>query len=52
MSKKTKGFPYQHTVNEETKTIEVKYNGNGYIGRLGVPKLVEKYYPGYSYIFV
>ena len=52
MSKKTKGFPYDHVVNEETKTIEINWKGNGYIGRIGVPVMVKKYYPGYDYIFV
>ncbi len=44
-------FPYKHNIVEETKTIEVFYTG-GYIGRLGVPKMVEKYFPGYKYVFV
>jgi hypothetical protein len=52
MTKRTKGFPYDHIVNEETKTIEITWRGNGYVGRLGVPRLVEQHYPGYNYIFV
>ena len=52
MSRRPKGFPYDHIVNEETKTIEIKWSGNGYIGRMGVPKMVNKYYPGYSFVFI
>ena len=48
---KKPNFPYAHRIVEETKTIEVLYTG-GYIGRIGVPKLVEKYFPGYKYVFV
>lgn len=48
---KKPNFPYTHRIVEETKTIEVLYTG-GYIGRIGVPKLVEKYFPGYKYVFV
>jgi hypothetical protein len=52
MSKKTKGFPFDHVINEETKTIEITWSGNGYVGRMAVPSMVKRYYPGYSYIFV
>ena len=45
-------FPHKHVVNEETKTIEIHWEGNGQLGRYGVPVLVKKYYPGYDYIFV
>ena len=45
-------FPYKHVVNEETKTIEIYWGGNGQLGRYGVPAMVEKYYPGYKYTFV
>ena len=45
-------FPYKHVVNEETKTIEIDWEGNGQLARYGVPVMVEKYYPGYNYTFV
>ena len=45
-------FPYKHVVNEETKTIEIDWQGNGQLARYGVPSIVEKYYPGYSFVFV
>jgi hypothetical protein len=44
-------FPYKHRIVEETNTVEVIYTG-GYTGRMGVPKMVEKYFPGYKYVFV
>ena len=52
MSKKKFQFPYDHKVNEETKTIEINYKGNGYIGRMAVPVAMKRFYPGYDYIFV
>ena len=45
-------FPYKHVVNEETRTIEISWNGNGQLGRYGVPAMVEKYFPGYNFTFV
>jgi hypothetical protein len=45
-------FPYEHVVNEQKKTIEISWNGNGQLARYGVPSMVQKYYPGYSYTFV
>ena len=45
-------FPYEHVVNEETKTIEINWGGNGQLGRYGVPAMVEKYFPGYNFTFV
>ncbi len=45
-------FPYKHVVNEDTKTIEIDWEGNGQLGRYGVPSLVKKYFPGYTYTFV
>ena len=52
MSKKKFQFPYDHKVNEETKTIEINWNGRGAIARYGVPILVKRFYPGYSFVFV
>lgn len=44
-------FPYQHHIDEENKIVYIYWNGNGQIGRYGVPHNVEKFYPGYSYKF-
>lgn len=44
-------FPYQHRVDEENKIIYITWNGDGQIGRYGVPVNVKKFYPGYSYKF-
>jgi hypothetical protein len=48
---KTISFPYQHFVEESTKVVWINYNGNGQLGRYGVPQLVKKFYPGYTYKF-
>jgi len=45
-------FPYQHRVNEDTKTIEILSKSLGQINRYAVPRFVEEYYPGYEYSFV
>ena len=44
-------FPYQHFVKESNKVVRINYNGNGQVGRYGVPHLVKKFYPGYTYKF-
>jgi hypothetical protein len=44
-------FPYQHRVDEETKTIYIYWNNNGQMGRYGVPYNMNKFYPGYCYKF-
>ena len=46
---KTTSFPYQHVVDESQNLVYVHYNGNGQLGRYGVPQLVKKFYPGYTY---
>jgi hypothetical protein len=48
---KTTSFPHQHFVDESQKLVWVNYNGNGQLGRYGVPHLVKKFYPGYNYKF-
>jgi hypothetical protein len=48
---KTTSFPHQHFVDESQKLVWVNYNGNGQLGRYGVPQLVKKFYPGYTYKF-
>ena len=45
---KTTSFPYQHSVNESQNLVWVYYNGDGQLGRYGVPQLVKKFYPGYT----
>jgi hypothetical protein len=47
----TKTFPYEHFVEESTKVVWVNYNGNGQLGRYGVPHLIKKFYPGHTYKF-
>jgi hypothetical protein len=47
----TKLFPYQHFVDEEQNLVWVYYNGGGQLGRYGVPQLIKKFYPGYTYKF-
>jgi len=42
--KKTK-FPLEHVVNHDTKEVWVKCDSA--ITAIGIPALVEKYYPGY-----
>jgi len=44
-------FPFQHTVDEQNKIINIYWNYNGQLGRYGVPHIVKKFYPGYSYKF-
>lgn len=39
-------FPYEHVINYETK--EVWISCSSAITALGIPALVEKYYPGYT----
>ena len=47
----TKTFPYEHFVEESTKVVWVNYNGGNQLGRYGIPPLVKKFYPGYTYKF-
>lgn len=42
---KTK-FPFDHVINKETKEVWIKCNSG--ITAMGIPRLVEKYYPGYK----
>ena len=42
---KTK-FPFEHVVKYETKEVWVKCDSA--ITAMGIPALVEKYYPGYT----
>ena len=42
---KTK-FPYEHVVKYDTKEVWVKCDSA--ITAMGIPALVEKYYPGYK----
>jgi len=49
--KKTK-FPWTHHIDEKNKIVNIYWNGNGQIGRYGVPHIVRKFYPGYSYEFI
>jgi hypothetical protein len=51
MSKTVNKFPYQHCVDEETKIVHIYWNGNGQIGRYGVPQYMKKFYPDYTYDF-
>jgi hypothetical protein len=39
-------FPYEHVVKVDTKEIWVTEIGS--IAAMGLPKLIEKYYPGYK----
>ena len=45
MSLRLPKFPYEHVVNCNTK--EVWVTGINSITAMGLPKLVEKYYPGF-----
>jgi len=47
----TISFPYRHFVKESTKVVWINYKGNGQVWRYGVPHLVKKFYPGYTYKF-
>ena len=42
---KTK-FPFEHVVKYDTKEVWIKCNSS--ITSMGIPALVEKYYPGYT----
>jgi hypothetical protein len=39
-------FPFEHVVKYDTKEVWIKCNS--VTTALGIPALVEKYYPGYS----
>jgi hypothetical protein len=39
-------FPFEHVVKYDTKEIWIKCSS--YATALGIPTLVEKYYPGYT----
>jgi hypothetical protein len=41
-----KSFPFQHVVKYDTKEVWVKCSSS--ITAMGIPTLVEKYYPGYT----
>jgi hypothetical protein len=41
---KTK-FPFEHVVKYDTKEVWIKCSSS--ISAMGIPSLVEKYYPGY-----
>jgi hypothetical protein len=41
---KTK-FPFEHILNYDTQEVWIKCNSS--ITAIGIPALVEKYYPGY-----
>ena len=43
--KKTK-FPFEHVVKYDTKQVWIKCNSS--VTAMGIPSLVEKYYPGYT----
>jgi hypothetical protein len=43
--KKTK-FPFDHVVKSDTKEVWIKCTSS--ITAMGIPALVEKYYPGYK----
>ncbi len=45
LMKKTK-FPFEHVVKYDTKEVWVKCDSA--ITAMGIPALVEKYYPGYK----
>tara|TARA_B100001063_G_scaffold160649_1_gene150000 strand:+ start:92 stop:325 length:234 start_codon:yes stop_codon:yes gene_type:complete len=38
-------FPFNHVVLEDRKEVWIK---GGYPGCMGVPKLMERFYPGYT----
>jgi hypothetical protein len=44
-------FPYQHRIDEDNKIIYIYWEGNGQLGRYGVPYNMKKFYPEYSYKF-
>ncbi len=44
-------FPYQHSIDGDKKIVYIYWEGNGQLGRYGVPHNVKKFYPGYSYKF-
>jgi len=46
MSRKKK-FPWPHHIDEETKSVSV-YVASGYPTVMIVPKMVKKYFPGYT----
>jgi hypothetical protein len=41
-----KSLPFQHVVKYDTKEVWVKCSSS--ITAMGIPTLVEKYYPGYT----
>ncbi len=47
----TKSFPYQHFIDESQNLVWVYYDGKSQLGRYGVPHLVKKFFPGYTYKF-
>jgi len=44
-------FPFQHSVDEDKKIVYIRWEGNGHLGRYGVPHIVKKFYPQYTYKF-
>jgi hypothetical protein len=41
-----KKFPFEHVVKYDTKEVWIKCSSS--ITAMGIPSLVEKYYPGYT----
>lgn len=41
-----KKFPFEHVVKYDTKEIWIKCSSS--ISAMGIPAIVEKYYPGYT----
>jgi hypothetical protein len=39
-------FPFEHVVKYDTKEVWIKCDSS--IAAMGIPALVEKYYPGYT----
>jgi hypothetical protein len=41
-------FPYKHCVDCINKIVYIYWEGNGQLGRYGVPAMIKKFYPGYK----
>jgi hypothetical protein len=44
-------FPFKHYVDENKKIIYIDWENNNQIGRYGIPSMIKRFYPGYTYEF-
>lgn len=51
MNKNKPKFPFEYRLDEESKTVIINWGDRGQLGRYGVPVVVKKYFPGYTYKF-